>query len=172
LREHGRIEAEAQLRRAFDGKRVAQARAEEGRGMLEREPGFRDARGVVHCRHGVPNAGARTVARQLDERDVDAFEALVTELAIENGVQLFAKQQLESQRTNACTRVRVPRSAVTFVAHGAYQSCRRARSALARARSGCVRVRQPEAAVSGRKYQEIGRLRPWMMGRASTRDGR
>src|SRR5687767_7708278 len=108
----------AELRHAFEGERVAQTRAQQGRGVLERELGASHAGGVAVGWGGVPDTCPRAVAGHFDERDVGAVEAFVTELAIEDGVQFFAEEQLESQCTKACAWIRAPRPAVAFVAHG------------------------------------------------------
>ena len=42
-------------------------------------------------------------------------EAVIAELAIENGVQFFAEQQLETQRTNARTLTAAPRALMFHV---------------------------------------------------------
>jgi len=114
--------------------------------MLERGSGCVLARiGLIRA-HGVPNARSRTVARQLDESDPHAFEAPVTELAMENGIQFFAEQLLEPKRTNTRARIAsaAPRPTVTSIAHRAYPSG----GAIGAARERAPSRREHSATVS------------------------
>src|SRR5688572_9564775 len=105
--------AERQLRHALERQRFAQPPAEQTAGAHEGLVDACDAVGVGHFSHVEPDASPRGVAGKLDERDAHAVEAAIAELAIEYGIQFFAEQLLESQRTNARTLAPAPRPSVT-----------------------------------------------------------
>src|SRR6187399_1864774 len=96
--ERSRVVPKAELGCAFERQCVAQTCAEIGRSAEQRRVRLLHAREVVGVIHTEPNACPRSVAGQFNERDAKAYEAFVAELAIEDGVQFFAKQLFESER--------------------------------------------------------------------------